>query len=96
MFSWFKIVKSYISFVNTAPEVITFKPITLAADMWSLGVITYVLLSGLSPFMGDDDNETLRNVTIGDFDFEDDEGIFESLSNEVKEFIEDLLLLNPV
>lgn len=89
-------MKSYISFVNTAPEVITFKPITLAADMWSLGVITYVLLSGLSPFMGDDDNETLRNVTIGDFDFEDDEGIFESLSNEVKEFIEDLLLLKPV
>lgn len=82
--------------MNTAPEVITFKPITLAADMWSLGVITYVLLSGLSPFMGDDDNETLRNVTIGDFDFEDDEGIFESLSNEVKEFIEDLLLLKPV
>ena len=63
--------------------------------MWSLGVITYVLLSGISPFLGDDDGETLQNVTFGEFDFEDEDGAFEHVSEEAKEFISDLLCLNP-
>ena len=37
-------------------------------DMWSVGVLSYVLLSGYSPFLasGDDDtiNRTLANVTL--------------------------------
>ena len=37
-----------------SPEVIKHDPISLATDMWSLGVITYVLLSGLSPFLGEE------------------------------------------
>eukprot|EP00111_Clytia_hemisphaerica_P007157 TCONS_00020800-protein len=78
-----------------APEVLKYDPVTVAADMWSLGVITYVLLSGLSPFMGDDDNETMENVSSGEYDFEDEDEIFENLSDEVKLFIQDLLILNP-
>ena len=30
--------------------------------MWAVGVLTYILLSGLSPFAGNTDNETLKNV----------------------------------
>ena len=29
--------------IYLAPEVIAFEPVTLATDMWSIGVITYIL-----------------------------------------------------
>ena len=44
-----------------APEVVNYDPVTLVSDMWSLGVIAYVLLSGLSPFQGDTVSETYRD-----------------------------------
>lgn len=75
------------------PEVINFEPITLRADMWSVGVLIYVLVSGLSPFLGDDENETLVNVTRGQFDYDDP--VFESVSNEVKDLIDRLLVKRP-
>ncbi|KAH9524018.1 hypothetical protein Btru_047904 [Bulinus truncatus] len=75
-----------------APEVINFDAISYHTDMWSIGVICYVLLSGLSPFLGDDDNETLSNVTSGDFDFDDE--AFEQISDEAKDFITKLLVKN--
>ena len=37
-----------------SPEVINYDPISTTTDMWSVGVISYVLLSGLSPFLGED------------------------------------------
>lgn len=37
-----------------SPEVISYEPISLNTDMWSVGVLTYVLLTGLSPFGGKD------------------------------------------
>ena len=45
-----------------SPEVIKYEPITLATDMWSLGVISYVLLSGLSPFLGEE-NQACIDIT---------------------------------
>ena len=38
-----------------APEVVNYEPVGTEADIWAIGVITYVLLSGLSPFLGDND-----------------------------------------
>ncbi|GFU84430.1 myosin light chain kinase, smooth muscle [Trichonephila clavipes] len=55
-----------------APEVVCFENISYTTDMWSVGVICYVLLSGLSPFMGDSDMETMANVTRAEWDFEDE------------------------
>lgn len=77
-----------------APEVLRLDPITVAADMWSIGAITYVLLSGLSPFLGNNDNETLMNVSNGEYDFEDDDGIFDQISDGAKQFIEQLLVMD--
>ena len=62
--------------------------------MWSVGVLTYVLLSGISPFVGDDDNETLKNVSAGDYEFDDE--IFDAISEDAKQFIDQLLQLDPL
>ncbi|XP_048868684.1 myosin light chain kinase, smooth muscle isoform X1 [Brienomyrus brachyistius] len=75
-----------------APEVINYEPISYPTDMWSIGVICYILVSGLSPFMGDNDNETLSNVTSATWDFEDE--AFDEISDEAKDFISNLLKKN--
>lgn len=76
-----------------APEVITYERISPGTDMWSIGVIAYVLLSGLSPFMGDSDSETLSNVQRVEWDFDDP--VFDEITDEAKDFISLLLLLKP-
>ncbi|XP_054168206.1 myosin light chain kinase, smooth muscle-like [Oppia nitens] len=76
-----------------APEIINYEVVTPAADMWSVGVICYVLLSGLSPFMDETDAKTLCNVTQAHYDFEDE--AFDSISDEAKQFILSLLVKNP-
>lgn len=55
----------------------------------------YILcrLSGLSPFVGDTDAETLVNVTSAKWDFSAEE--FESISKEAKDFISRLLVKDP-
>ncbi|XP_043256033.1 CBL-interacting serine/threonine-protein kinase 18-like [Colletes gigas] len=73
-----------------APEVVNFDQIGFGTDMWSIGVICYVLLSGLSPFMGDTDIETMANVTIAKYDFDHD--AFADISEDAKDFIRGLLV----
>ncbi|KAF5307308.1 hypothetical protein FQR65_LT07024 [Abscondita terminalis] len=73
-----------------APEVVNFDDIGYGTDMWSVGVICYVLLSGLSPFMGHTDVETMANVTIGKYDFDDE--AFREISENAKDFIAKLLI----
>uniref|UniRef100_A0AAY4B399 Myosin light chain kinase, smooth muscle n=1 Tax=Denticeps clupeoides TaxID=299321 RepID=A0AAY4B399_9TELE len=72
-----------------APEVINYEEISYPTDMWSIGVICYILVSGLSPFMGDNDSETLANVTSATWDFEDE--AFDEISDDAKDFISSLL-----
>ncbi|KAJ8921523.1 hypothetical protein NQ315_003141 [Exocentrus adspersus] len=73
-----------------APEVVNFDEIGYGTDMWSVGVICYVLLSGLSPFMGHTDVETMANVTIAKYDFDDE--AFDEISDNAKDFIQKLLI----
>ncbi|XP_065509751.1 death-associated protein kinase 2-like isoform X3 [Caloenas nicobarica] len=76
-----------------APEVINYEPLSSATDMWSIGVITYILLSGLSPFQGETDAETLSNILAGDYEFE--ERCFSQTSEMAKDFIRQLLVKEP-
>ena len=55
-----------------APEVANYEPVGVEADVWAIGVITYVLLSGLSPFLGDSDPETYANICDLEITFEEE------------------------
>ncbi|XP_030076800.1 myosin light chain kinase, smooth muscle isoform X1 [Microcaecilia unicolor] len=85
-----KVMQGTAEFV--APEVIAFEAIDFTTDMWSIGVICYILLSGDSPFQGSDDMETFRNVTAAQWDF--DEETFSEISDQAKDFISRLLQKN--
>ncbi|XP_074418165.1 myosin light chain kinase, smooth muscle-like isoform X1 [Larus michahellis] len=76
-----------------APEVVAFEPVGFSTDMWSIGVICYILLSGESPFQGDNDMETLSNITAARWDFEEE--TFSEISQQAKDFISQLLQKDP-
>ncbi|KAM6473773.1 death-associated protein kinase 1 isoform 1-T2 [Liasis olivaceus] len=76
-----------------APEIVNYEPLGLEADMWSIGVITYILLSGASPFLGETKQETLANVSAVNYDFEEE--FFSNTSALAKDFIRRLLIKDP-
>ncbi|EDO42287.1 predicted protein, partial [Nematostella vectensis] len=76
-----------------APEIIDFEVVGFPTDMWSIGVLTYIMLSGASPFLGDDNNETFSNISHVDYEFDDE--YFKEISQPAKDFIEGLLIKKP-
>jgi len=71
-----------------APEVLN-KNYNEKCDIWSAGVITYILLSGMPPFNGQSDQEIMKRVREGQFSFED--RIWQTISENAKSFIRSLL-----
>eukprot|EP00095_Tigriopus_kingsejongensis_P002259 maker-scaffold633_size121756-snap-gene-0.25 protein:Tk02259 transcript:maker-scaffold633_size121756-snap-gene-0.25-mRNA-1 annotation:"muscle m-line assembly protein unc-89-like isoform x2" len=61
--------------------------------MWSVGIITYLLLSGVSPFRGQNDRETLQRIQMGDIDF--DFELWQNISREAKHFVANMLVYKP-
>uniref|UniRef100_A0A667WYF8 Serine/threonine-protein kinase 17A n=1 Tax=Myripristis murdjan TaxID=586833 RepID=A0A667WYF8_9TELE len=76
-----------------APEILNYEPLSTATDMWSIGVLTYVMLTGESPFLGDDKQETFLNISQVNVDYSQD--VFEGVSSLAVDFIKSLLLKNP-
>ena len=75
-----------------SPEVI--EPVSTTSDMWSVGVICFVFLSGLSPFLGNSDLETFSKISGMAYDFDDEE--FDGISKEAKDFISKLFVKHQV
>ena len=75
-----------------APEVLG-KNYNEKCDIWSAGVITYILLSGMPPFNGQSDQDIMKKVRKGQFSFDD--RIWQTISENAKSFIRSLLTYNP-
>lgn len=67
-----------------APEVLCEEAAFPQTDIWSVGVLTYVLLSGVSPFRGANSEETRQNINFVRFRFEH---LFKELTQEATRFI---------
>ena len=74
-----------------APEVLRHQ-YTEKCDLWSAGVIMYILLCGFPPFGGNTDKEILHKVSIGRYSFPSPE--WDSISFEAKDLIEKMMNVN--
>ncbi|MGH0116896.1 UNVERIFIED_CONTAM: hypothetical protein FKN15_040885 [Acipenser sinensis] len=68
-----------------APEIVNQTPISKATDIWPVGVITYLCLTGVSPFVGENDRTTVLNIRNYNVAFE--EKMFADLSREARGFV---------
>lgn len=75
-----------------APEILSYEPISTATDMWSIGVLAYVMLTGTSPFLGDDKQHTFLNISQLNISYTED---FEGVSERAVDFMKALLVREP-
>ncbi|RZF43883.1 hypothetical protein LSTR_LSTR007219 [Laodelphax striatellus] len=73
-----------------SPEIVTGDGVGTPADMWALGIITHILLTGISPFRGGNDRETLTNIRENKWSFRED--VWQNLSGEARDFVKLLLV----
>ncbi|XP_029590890.1 triple functional domain protein isoform X5 [Salmo trutta] len=76
-----------------SPELVVGEPAALTSDLWSLGVVTYVLLSGASPFLDESVEETCLNICRLDFSFP--HHYFQGVTQGAREFVCLLLRADP-
>ena len=62
-------------------------------DIWSIGAIAYIMLSGQLPFNGKSNHEIYNKIINNQIDFT--RNIWESVSENCKDFIEKCLIKNP-
>lgn len=75
-----------------APEVLNASGYGKEVDMWSIGVITYILLCGFPPFYGDTVPEIFEQIMEANFDYPEE--YWGSVSKEAKDFINKLLVVD--
>ena len=79
-----------------APEVLAMgegnKEYSASVDMWSVGVILFILLSGYSPFDDDNDAVLFEKIKKGNYDAEDP--IWDGISTDAKDIVAKLLTVD--
>jgi len=76
-----------------APEILNGLPYDEKADMWSVGIILYILLGGYPPFADESQKQLFRKIKAGSYEF--DRRYWCDVSSEAKNLISSLLTVNP-
>jgi len=76
-----------------APEVLLGTGYGPEVDMWSSGVMLYILLSGRLPFHAQEDHQLFNKILRAEFQFKSPQ--FDTISTEAKDIISNLIVLNP-
>jgi len=75
-----------------APEVLNAEGYDKEVDMWSIGVITYILLCGFPPFYSESVPEVFEQIMKAEYDYPEE--YWEDISEEAKDFIDNLLVVD--
>ena len=89
-----KCTEPYGTLTYCAPEIILDEPYNKEVDMWSLGIMTYLMISGRLPFNGEDENKIARQIAFGEPDFVNGD-FWKKISKECINFIKRLLEKDP-
>ncbi|KAI8639818.1 kinase-like domain-containing protein [Parasitella parasitica] len=76
-----------------APEIFKRTGHGKPVDMWAVGVITYFLLCGYTPFEGENSIEEMNAITRAEYEFHEE--YWSEISDKAKYFIQCCLTINP-
>lgn len=76
-----------------SPEILMRQPYDQQTDMWSVGCIIFLLLSGNLPFMGRSQKELFRKIVSGKYEFKEDD--WAGVSDDAKDLVQRCLVLDP-
>jgi len=76
-----------------APEVLRMRGYDKSCDVWSLGVIVYILLCGFPPFYADNDAQLYEKIKRGEFEFL--RPYWDPISLEAKDMVRRMLTVDP-
>lgn len=79
----------YITAEYAAPEIHQCDMVSTVTDMWSVGVLTYVLLSGLNPFEAETNQQMIDNISNAAYGYDDES--FKQVSVEALDFTDRLM-----
>ena len=79
--------------VYTAPEILTGQEYNKSVDMWSLGVIIYLLLSGNGPFYNEQNKNVLESIKSAKYSFWSP--VWDDINENAKDLIKKLLMKDP-
>uniref|UniRef100_A0A1A8V9L7 Connectin n=1 Tax=Nothobranchius furzeri TaxID=105023 RepID=A0A1A8V9L7_NOTFU len=79
----------YTTAEYAAPEIHQCDMISTVTDMWAVGVLTYVLLSGLNPFTAETNQQMIDNISNAAYSYDDES--FKQVSVEALDFTDRLM-----